>query len=106
TATLAGEKAVAKEELKAAAEDAKAAIDANDNLTDAEKQAAKDAVDAEVAKANEAIDKAATADAVDAATLAGEKAVAKEELKAAAEDAKAAIDANDNLTDAEKQAAK
>ncbi|HEL1581854.1 TPA: DUF1542 domain-containing protein [Streptococcus suis] len=105
-ATLAGEKAVAKEELKAAAEDAKAAIDANDNLTDAEKQAAKDAVDAEVAKANEAIDKAATADAVDAATLVGEKAVAKEELKAAAEDAKKAIDANDNLTDAEKAAAK
>uniref|UniRef100_UPI00128FE4C3 DUF1542 domain-containing protein n=1 Tax=Streptococcus suis TaxID=1307 RepID=UPI00128FE4C3 len=58
TATLAGEKAVAKEELKAAAEDAKKAIDANDNLTDAEKQAAKDAVDAEVAKAEEAIDAA------------------------------------------------
>ncbi|HEM2900780.1 TPA: DUF1542 domain-containing protein [Streptococcus suis] len=106
TATLAGEKAVAKEELKAAAEDAKKAIDANDNLTDAEKQAAKDAVDAEVAKANDAIDAATKADEVDAATLAGEKAVAKEELKAAAEDAKAAIDANDNLTDAEKAAAK
>ncbi|MGU8055912.1 DUF1542 domain-containing protein, partial [Streptococcus suis] len=105
-ATLAGEKAVAKEELKAAADDAKAAIDANDNLTDAEKQAAKDAVDAEVAKANEAIDKAATADAVDAATLVGEKAVAKEELKAAAEDAKKAIDANDNLTPEEKAVAK
>ncbi|HEM6212793.1 TPA: DUF1542 domain-containing protein [Streptococcus suis] len=105
-ATLVGEKAVAKEELKAAAEDAKAAIDANDNLTDAEKQAAKDAVDAEVAKANEAIDKAATADAVDAATLAGEKAVAKEEVKAAADDAKKAIDANDNLTPEEKAAAK
>ncbi|HEM6228885.1 TPA: DUF1542 domain-containing protein [Streptococcus suis] len=105
-ATLAGEKAVAKEELKAAAEDAKAAIDANDNLTDAEKAAAKDAVDAEVAKANEAIDAATKADEVDAATLAGEKAVAKEELKAAADDAKKAIDANDSLTDAEKQAAK
>ncbi|HEL2056431.1 TPA: DUF1542 domain-containing protein, partial [Streptococcus suis] len=105
-ATLVGEKAVAKEELKAAAEDAKKAIDENANLTPEEKQAAKDAVDAEVAKAEEAIDAATTADAVDAATLVGEKAVAKEELKAAAEDAKAAIDANDNLTDAEKQAAK
>ncbi|HEM6413740.1 TPA: DUF1542 domain-containing protein, partial [Streptococcus suis] len=105
-ATLVGEKAVAKEELKAAAEDAKKAIDANDNLTDAEKQAAKDAVDAEVAKANDAIDAATKADEVETATLAGEKAVAKEELKAAAEDAKAAIDANDNLTDAEKQVAK
>ncbi|MGQ7530541.1 DUF1542 domain-containing protein, partial [Streptococcus suis] len=92
--TLAGEKAVAKEELKAAADDAKKAIDANDNLTDAEKQAAKDAVDAEVARANDAIDAATKADEVDAATLVGEKAVAKEELKAAAEDAKKAIEAN------------
>ncbi|MBY5024242.1 DUF1542 domain-containing protein, partial [Streptococcus suis] len=87
-ATLVGEKAVAKEEIKAAAEDAKKAIDANSNLTDDEKAAAKAAVDDEVAKANEAIDKAATADAVDTATLVGEKAVAKEELKAAADDAK------------------
>ncbi|HEM6306199.1 TPA: DUF1542 domain-containing protein, partial [Streptococcus suis] len=87
-ATLAGEKAVAKEEVKAAAADAKAAIDANDNLTDAEKQAAKDAVDAEVAKANDAIDAATKADEVETATLVGEKAVAKEELKSAAEDAK------------------
>ncbi|HEL1626376.1 TPA: DUF1542 domain-containing protein, partial [Streptococcus suis] len=92
-ATLAGEKAVAKEEVKAAAADAKAAIDANDNLTDAEKQAAKDAVDTEVAKANDAIDAATKADEVETATLVGEKAVAKEELKAAADDAKKAIDA-------------
>ncbi|HEM2793877.1 TPA: DUF1542 domain-containing protein, partial [Streptococcus suis] len=105
-ATLVGEKAVAKEEVKAAADDAKKAIDANDNLTDAEKQAAKDAVDAEVAKANDAIDKAATADAVDAATLVGEKAVAKEELKAAADDAKKAIDENANLPESEKTALK
>ncbi|MGQ7334295.1 DUF1542 domain-containing protein, partial [Streptococcus suis] len=76
----------------------KAAIDANDNLTPEEKAAAKDSLDAEVAKANEAIDAAIKADEVDTATLAVEKAVAKEELKAAADDAKAAIDANDNLT--------
>ncbi|MGU7915690.1 DUF1542 domain-containing protein [Streptococcus suis] len=100
------DKDLAKEELKAAAEDAKAAIDANDNLTPEEKAAAKDAVDVEVAKANDAIDAATKADEVDAATLAGEKAVAKEELKAAVEDAKKAIDANPNLSDAEKQAAK
>ncbi|WP_153057089.1 DUF1542 domain-containing protein, partial [Streptococcus suis] len=80
TATLVGEKAVAKEEVKAAAEDAKKAIDANDNLTDAEKAAAKAAVDTEVAKANEAIDAATKADEVETATLVGEKAVAKEEL--------------------------
>ncbi|MDW8765601.1 DUF1542 domain-containing protein [Streptococcus suis] len=128
TATLAGEKALAKEELKAAAEDAKKAIDANDNLTDAEKQAAKDAVDAELAKANDTIDAATTAEEVETATLDGEKALVKEEIKAAAEDAKkaidaakqgaknklmeeadkakAAIDANPNLTPEEKAAAK
>ncbi|MGQ7557098.1 DUF1542 domain-containing protein, partial [Streptococcus suis] len=105
-------KAAAKEELKAAAEDAKKAIDANDNLTDAEKQAAKDAVDAEVAKAEKAIDAATKADEVDAATLAGEKAVAKEELAAAKQDAKnkiakdveaanAAIESNPNLSEKE-----
>ncbi|MFM0843228.1 DUF1542 domain-containing protein, partial [Streptococcus suis] len=105
-------KAAAKEELKAAADDAKKAIDANDNLTDAEKQAAKDAVDAEVAKAEKAIDAATKADEVDAATLAGEKAVAKEELAAAKQDAKnkiakdveaanAAIESNPNLSEKE-----
>ncbi|HEM5079685.1 TPA: DUF1542 domain-containing protein, partial [Streptococcus suis] len=105
-ATLVGEKAVAKEEIKAAADDAKKAIDENANLTPDEKAAAKKAVDAEVAKANEAIDAAKTADAVDAATLVGEKAFAKEELKAAADDAKKAIDENANLTPEEKAAAK
>ncbi|MGU8019317.1 DUF1542 domain-containing protein, partial [Streptococcus suis] len=105
-ATLVGEKAVAKEEIKAAADDAKKAIDENANLTPDEKAAAKKAVDNEVAKANEAIDAAKTADAVDAATLVGEKAVAKEELKAVADDAKKAIDENANLTPEEKAAAK
>ncbi|MBY5026156.1 DUF1542 domain-containing protein [Streptococcus suis] len=104
TATLAGEKAVAKEELKAAADDAKKAIDANNNLTDAEKQAAKKAVDDEVAKANEAIDAAKTADAVDAATLVGEKAVAKEDLETAYNAKKEEI-AKSSLT-AEEKAAK
>ncbi|MEG3336219.1 DUF1542 domain-containing protein, partial [Streptococcus suis] len=112
--TTSAKKAQAKEELKAVADDAKKAIDANDNLTDAEKQAAKDAVDAEVAKAEKAIDAATKADEVDAATLAGEKAVAKEELAAAKQDAKnkiakdvkaanAAIESNPNLSEDEKQ---
>ncbi|HEP1838295.1 TPA: DUF1542 domain-containing protein, partial [Streptococcus suis] len=107
-------KAQAKEELKAAADDAKKAIEANDNLTDAEKQAAKKAVDDEVAKANDAIDAATKADEVDAAALAGEKAVAKEELAAAKQDAKnkiaedvkaakEAIDNNPNLSEDEKK---
>ncbi|HEM6437347.1 TPA: DUF1542 domain-containing protein, partial [Streptococcus suis] len=105
-ATLVGEKAFATAELEAAADDAKKAIDANTHLTDDQKQAAKDAVDAELAKAKEAVVAAKTADEVDAATLVGEKAIAKEEIKAAAEDAKKAIDANSNLTDEEKAAAK
>ncbi|HGO8537185.1 TPA: DUF1542 domain-containing protein [Streptococcus suis] len=105
-ATLVGEKAVAKEEVKAAAEDAKKAIDANANLPESEKTALKLAIDAEVAATNLEIDNAKTAEEIDAATLATEKSIAKAEVKAAAEDAKKAIDANDNLTDAEKQAAK
>ncbi|WP_153047796.1 DUF1542 domain-containing protein, partial [Streptococcus suis] len=107
-------KAQAKEELKAVADDAKKAIDANDNLTDAEKQAAKDAVDAEVAKAEKAIDAATKADEVDAATLAGEKAIAEDVLDAAKQDAKnkidkdveaanAAIESNPNLSEDEKK---
>ncbi|MFM0790912.1 DUF1542 domain-containing protein, partial [Streptococcus suis] len=107
-------KAAAKEELKAVADDAKKAIDANDNLTDAEKQAAKDAVDAEVAKAEKAIDAATKADEVDAATLAGTKAIAEDVLDAAKLDAKnkiakdveaanAAIESNPNLSEDEKQ---
>ncbi|HFI0123398.1 TPA: DUF1542 domain-containing protein, partial [Streptococcus suis] len=106
TATLAGEKAVAKEEVKAAADDAKKAIDENANLPESEKTALKLAIDAEVAATNLEIDNAKTAEEIDAATLAGEKAVAKEELKAAAEDALRAIDENANLTDDEKAAAK
>ncbi|MGQ7414297.1 DUF1542 domain-containing protein, partial [Streptococcus suis] len=93
-----GEKSFATAELETAAEDAKKAIDANTHLTDDQKQAAKDTVDADVAKANDAIDAATRAYEVETATLVGEKAVAKEELKAATEDAKKAIDANDNVT--------
>ncbi|MFM0581988.1 DUF1542 domain-containing protein, partial [Streptococcus suis] len=100
------DKDLAKEELKAAADDAKKAIDANPNLTPEEKKVAKDALDAEVAKATEAIDKAATPADVDAATLAGEKVAAKAEVAAAADDAKKAIDANPNLTPEEKKVAK
>uniref|UniRef100_UPI0012905B3B DUF1542 domain-containing protein n=1 Tax=Streptococcus suis TaxID=1307 RepID=UPI0012905B3B len=102
TATLDAEKANAKAEIKAAADDAKKAIDENANLPESDKNALKLAIDAEVAATNLEIDNAKTAEEIDAATLAGEKAVAKEELKAAAEDAKKAIDANDNLTPEEK----
>ncbi|HEL2592728.1 TPA: DUF1542 domain-containing protein, partial [Streptococcus suis] len=99
------DKDLAKEELKAATDDAKKAIDANPNLTPDEKKVAKDALDAEVAKATEAIDKAATPADVNTATLAGEKAAAKAEVEAAADDAKKAIASNPNLDDTAKAAA-
>ncbi|HEL2730187.1 TPA: DUF1542 domain-containing protein, partial [Streptococcus suis] len=99
------DKDLAKEELKAATDDAKKAIDANPNLTPDEKKVAKEALDAEVAKATEAIDKAATPADVNAATLAGEQAVAKAEVAAAAADAIEAIKANPNLDDTAKAAA-
>ncbi|HEM5196888.1 TPA: DUF1542 domain-containing protein, partial [Streptococcus suis] len=105
-ATLATEKSIAKAEVKAAAEDALQAIDENANLTDDEKAKAKADVYVELSKAEKAIDKATTADAIDNATLVGEKAFATAELEAAADDAKKAIDANDNLTPEEKESAK
>ncbi|WP_153053523.1 DUF1542 domain-containing protein, partial [Streptococcus suis] len=105
-ATLATEKSIAKAEVKAAAEDALQAIDENANLTDDEKAKAKADVYVELSKAEKAINKATTADAIDNATLVGEKAFATAELEAAADDAKKAIDANTHLTDDQKQAAK
>ncbi|HEL2121998.1 TPA: DUF1542 domain-containing protein [Streptococcus suis] len=105
-ATLATEKSIAKAEVKAAAEDALQAIDENANLTDDEKAKAKADVYVELSKAEKAIDKATTADAIDNATLVGEKAFATAELEVAADDAKKAIDANTHLTDDQKQAAK
>ncbi|WP_153058647.1 DUF1542 domain-containing protein, partial [Streptococcus suis] len=105
-ATLATEKSIAKAEVKAVAEDALQAIDENANLTDDEKAKAKADVYVELSKAEKAIDKATTADAIDNATLVGEKAFATAELEAAADDAKKAIDANTHLTDDQKQAAK
>ncbi|WP_142352491.1 DUF1542 domain-containing protein, partial [Streptococcus suis] len=83
-ATLATEKSIAKAEVKAAAEDALRAIDENANLTDDEKAAAKADVYVELSKAEKAINKATTADAIDNATLVGEKAFATAELEAAA----------------------
>ena len=88
TATLIGEKVIAKKELQAAADDAKKAIDSNPNLTDAEKATAKAAVDSELNKATTAVDTSLTADAVDAATVLGEQEFAKDVLDAAKQDAK------------------
>ncbi|HEL2005272.1 TPA: DUF1542 domain-containing protein, partial [Streptococcus suis] len=123
-----GVKAIDAEELAAAKQDAKnkiakdveaanAAIESNPNLSEKEIADAK----AEVAKAaedaNNAIDAATTPEAAQAAEEAGTKAIAEDVLDAAKQDAKnkiakdlatveAAIDANSNLSEDEKDAAK
>ncbi|HEL1780769.1 TPA: DUF1542 domain-containing protein [Streptococcus suis] len=120
--------AIAKDVLDAAKQDAKnkiakkvdaakSAIDSNPNLTDAEKESAKKAVDADAQAATDAIAKASTPDAVQAEEDKGVSAIATDVLDAAKQDAKnkiakevdaakEAIDANPNLTDAEKEASK
>ncbi|MGU7809635.1 DUF1542 domain-containing protein, partial [Streptococcus suis] len=124
----AGVAAIAEDVLDAAKQDAKnkiakesdaakSAIDANPNLTDAEKESAKKAVDADAKVATDAIAKASTPDAVQAEEDKGVGAIAKDVLDAAkqdaknkiakeAESAKSAIDANPNLTPEEKESAK
>ncbi|MFM0780425.1 DUF1542 domain-containing protein, partial [Streptococcus suis] len=128
TAEEAGTAAIAEDVLDAAKQDAKnkiakdveaanAAIESNPNLSEDEKQTFKDAVDAEAEKANKAIDAATTPEAAQAAEEAGTAAIAEDVLDAAKLDAKnkiakdlatveAAIDANSNLSQDEKDAAK
>ena len=112
--------ATKKPEAKKAVDDAlKAkvdAIDAREDLTPAEKQAAKDKAAEEAKKAKEAIDAATTDAAVDKAKEAGTgeiakvNPVAKEAAKKAIEDElsekEKAIDGRTDLTDAEKAKAK
>ncbi|WP_253269283.1 DUF1542 domain-containing protein [Streptococcus suis] len=124
----AGVAAIAEDVLDAAKQDAKnkiakdaaaakEAIASNPNLTDAEKKTFTDAVDAEVAKANDAISAATSPADVQKEEDAGVAAIAEDVLDAAKQDAKnkiakesdaakSAIDANPNLTDAEKESAK
>ncbi|MGU7926244.1 DUF1542 domain-containing protein [Streptococcus suis] len=107
----------AKNKIAKESDAAKSAIDANPNLTDAEKDAAKKAVDADAKAATDAIAKASTPDAVQAEEDKGVGAIAKDVLDAAkqdaknkiakeAESAKSVIDSNPNLSDAEKEASK
>ncbi|HEL2211705.1 TPA: DUF1542 domain-containing protein [Streptococcus suis] len=107
----------AKNKIAKEAESAKSAIDSNPNLTDAEKESAKKAVDADAKVATDAIAKASTPDAVQAEEDKGVGAIAQDVLDAAkqdaknkiakeAESAKSVIDSNPNLTDAAKEAAK
>ncbi|HFR3983592.1 TPA: DUF1542 domain-containing protein, partial [Streptococcus suis] len=124
----AGVAAIAEDVLDAAKQDAKnkiakdaavakEAIGSNPNLTDAEKKNFTDAVDAEVAKANDAISAVTSPADVQKEEDAGVAAIAEDVLDAAKQDAKnkiakesdaakSAIDANPNLTDAEKESAK
>ncbi|WP_024403299.1 DUF1542 domain-containing protein, partial [Streptococcus suis] len=107
----------AKNKIAKDAAAAKEAIGSNPNLTDAEKKTFTDAVDAEVAKANDAISAATSPADVQKEEDAGVAAIAEDVLDAAKQDAKnkiakevdaakEAIDANPNLSDADKEASK
>ena len=108
----------AKEALEQAANAKKAAIEANNNLTREEKDAAKAQVDAAVAKTKAAIDAATTNAEVAEASKAGaslidalnpsadKKTAAKDAIDTAAKAKADAIDARTDLTQEEKDAAK
>ncbi|MCC4343534.1 DUF1542 domain-containing protein, partial [Limosilactobacillus reuteri] len=94
-------------DLNTAVDDAKKAIDQDSNLTDAEKQAAKDQIDSDAKKAQEAIDNAKTDDEVNSAVDNGKLAIDKDVANAAIDNAaagKKAEIAKSPLTDEEKTA--
>ena len=109
-------KTAAKAEVDAALAEKEKAIEANNKLSDAEKAAAKAEAKKAADEAKKAIEAATDQAGVDAKATEGTKAVAavnpvgKEKAKAAVDAALAekakAIEANDKLSDAEKQAAK
>ncbi|OCX47381.1 YSIRK signal domain/LPXTG anchor domain surface protein [Limosilactobacillus reuteri] len=74
-------------DLNTAVDDAKKAIDQDNNLTDAEKQAAKDQIDSDAKKAQEAIDNAKTDDEVKTAVDNGQLAINKDVANAAIDNA-------------------
>ncbi len=74
-------------DLNDAVNDAKKAIDQDNNLTDAEKQAAKDQIDSDAKKAQEAIDNAKTDDEVKTAVDNGQLAIDKDVANAAIDNA-------------------
>ncbi|OCW64099.1 YSIRK signal domain/LPXTG anchor domain surface protein [Limosilactobacillus reuteri] len=74
-------------DLNTAVDDAKKAIDQDNNLTDAEKQAAKDQIDSDAKKAQEAIDNAKTDDEVKTAVDNGQLAIDKDVANAAIDNA-------------------
>ncbi|MCC4475889.1 DUF1542 domain-containing protein, partial [Limosilactobacillus reuteri] len=74
-------------DLNDAVDEAKKAIDQDNNLTDAEKQAAKDQIDSDAKKAQEAIDNAKTDDEVKTAVDNGKLAIDKDVANAAIDNA-------------------
>ncbi|HEM5183007.1 TPA: DUF1542 domain-containing protein, partial [Streptococcus suis] len=102
---IVGQKAFAKEEVKATAEDAIKGIEANTNLSDAEKDEYKATVTKAAETAEKAIADATTAADIQSKTFDATQDVAKEEVKADAADAIAGIKANDNLSDTAKEEA-
>ncbi|TGA94557.1 DUF1542 domain-containing protein [Lactobacillus johnsonii] len=103
-------KSAAKEDattdLNKEVDEAKKAIDQDNNLTDEQKQAAKDQIDSDAKKAQEAIDNAKTNDDVKKAVDDGKLAIDKDVANAAIDDAAAGKlkEINDSLTNEEKQA--
>ena len=94
-------------DLNTAVDDAKKAIDQDSNLTDEEKQAAKDQIDSDAKKAQEAIDNAKTDDEVKTAVDNGQLAIDKDVANAAIDNAVAGKKdeiAKSPLTDEEKSA--
>ena len=94
-------------DLNTAVDDAKNAIDQDSNLTDAEKQAAKDQIDSDAKKAQEAIDNAKTDDEVNSAVDNGKLAIDKDIANAAIDNAVAGKKdeiSKSPLTDEEKTA--
>ena len=100
----------AKAEIEATQVAKEKAIDANPDLTDAQKAEAKAKIAEEAKKAIDAIDKAKTTEEVASAKESGKLAIEKEAEKAEIEAVKAAkekaIDARTDLTDDEKAKAK
>ncbi len=97
----------ATSDLNTAVDEAKNAIDQDNNLTDEEKQAAKDQIDSDAKKAQEAIDNAKTNDDVKKATDDGTLAIDKDVSNAAIDNAvagKKAEISKSSLTDEEKDA--
>ncbi|WP_304682314.1 DUF1542 domain-containing protein, partial [Lactobacillus taiwanensis] len=103
-------KSAAKEQattdLNNEVDEAKKAVDQDNNLTDEQKQAAKDQIDSDAKKAQEAIDNAKTNDDVKKAIDDGTLAIDKDVANAAIDNAVAGKlkEINDSLTNEEKQA--